>query len=45
MIVHTSENYPYFGLCILPHMCPNLIEQMVPYHFRFFLGTSTDRHL
>ena len=29
MIIHASEHYPQFGVCILSHMCPNLIEQMV----------------
>ena len=34
-MVHASEHYPHV-VCILSHMCPNLIEHMVPYHFRFF---------
>ena len=30
MIVHASEHYPHFGVYIIPYMCPNLNEHMVP---------------
>ena len=33
MIIHTSEHYPYSGLCVLSQMCPNLVEHMTPLHF------------
>ena len=36
MIVHTSEHYPHFGVCVLSHMCPNLIDHMVPEQFSLY---------
>ena len=36
MIVHANGHYPHFGVCIISHMCPTLIEHMVPKHFGFF---------
>ena len=36
MFVDASEHYPHFGVCILSHMCPSLIEHMIHSHFRFF---------